>query len=134
LSIYTEDHSPEKLTRGMILQALPGTPPEKIDDLKARISEIEYDTPDLFKGNLKEVLDRMEKTLKSTATILDKGIPKFYCGCSLDKIKQVVISLGKEEALSIIEERGKIQLICEFCKEEYNLDPEEVNILFMETN
>jgi molecular chaperone Hsp33 len=132
LSIFTKQDPPPNQVRGLILQALPGTPEDKLFELKERISNIEYDTPDLFSGRLEDILSKMETTLQSKATILDTGVPEFYCGCTLDKIKQVVVSIGKEEALSIIEERGRIQLTCEFCKEEYNLDPEDVNLLFLE--
>ena len=50
---------------------------------------------------------------------------------ALEKIKSVIVSLGQEEAYSILEERGSIEMICEFCREKYTLDAEEVRLLFI---
>ena len=41
------------------------------------------------------------------------------------------MSIGQEEAYSIVEERGNIEMICEFCREKYVLDAEEVRLLFI---
>ena len=127
LAIYTCDN-----TRGMFFQELPDTTYEMMKSLEKKISQIHQDNSTLFEGKLEDIIARLENLLNSKLTILEKGNPEFYCGCSLEKIKQVVIALGKEEALSILQERGQIQIICEFCKQEYNLDPEEVNLLFLE--
>ncbi len=121
-----------EMTRGMFFQELPDTTQEKMKSLEKKLSQIHQDNSTLFAGNLEDVIQRLENLLHSKLTILEKGSPEFYCGCSLEKIKQVVFALGKEEALSILQERGQIQIICEFCKQEYNLDPEEVNLLFLE--
>jgi molecular chaperone Hsp33 len=39
--------------------------------------------------------------------------------------------MGKEESFSILEEQGKIEITCEFCNEIYELDSEEVHLLFI---
>jgi molecular chaperone Hsp33 len=131
LSIFTDKKDNHRITKGIILQALPGTAQKKIDDLKERMSNIQYDIQDLFQGSLEDVLNRLEETLQSKALTLETGIPEFYCGCSLEKIKRVIVSMGRDEAFSIVEEQGKIEIVCEFCKEKYNLDAEEVKLLFI---
>lgn len=131
LSIYLYGEEKNRVTRGIILQALPGTAQQKIDELKERMGSIQYDLDELFQGSLENILSRLEETLQSKAIVLETGIPEFYCGCSFEKIKRVIVSMGKDEAFSIVEERGKIEIICEFCKEEYSLDAEEVQILFI---
>jgi molecular chaperone Hsp33 len=115
----------------MIFQALPFTTSRQIDDLMDKISNIDIDQAKIFSGSLDSTLKLMENMLETKADILEVGIPEFYCGCTLDKIKNVIVSIGKEEAYSIIEERGNIEMICEFCREKYLLDAEEVRLLFI---
>lgn len=131
LSLHVHKESPNIETRGMFFQALPGTSQELIDKLQNKIAEIDLHPKEIFSGSLEEVLDRMEKFLNSKLLILDSGHPSFYCGCSLEKIHNVVLALGREEAESILQEQGKIEITCEFCKEVYTLDSEEVHLLFL---
>ncbi len=128
VSIYLSE---DKSCKGMILQALPFTEQSKIDELMDRLGEMQYTTEELFDGNLDVILNRLEMSLKTNALTLDTGIPEFYCGCTVEKIKNVIRSMGKEEAYSILEEQGRIEIICEFCNEVYELDSEEVHLLFI---
>ncbi|MBP9886332.1 MAG: Hsp33 family molecular chaperone HslO [Leptospiraceae bacterium] len=131
VSIYTDiDVRPIKAC-GMIFQALPFTTSRQIDDLMDKISNIELDQSQIFSGSLDNTLRLMENMLETKADVLEVGIPEFYCGCTLEKIKKVIISVGQEEAYSILEERGHIEMICEFCREKYILDAEEVRLLFI---
>jgi molecular chaperone Hsp33 len=131
LSIYTDINARPMRACGMIFQALPFTTSRQIDDLMDKISNIDIDQAKIFSGSLDSTLKLMENMLETKADILEVGIPEFYCGCTLDKIKNVIVSIGKEEAYSIIEERGNIEMICEFCREKYLLDAEEVRLLFI---
>ncbi len=131
LSIYTDINARPMRACGMIFQALPFTTSRQIDDLMDKISNIDIDQAKIFSGSLDSTLKLMENMLETKADILEVGIPEFYCGCTLDKIKNVIVSIGKEEAYSIIEERGNIEMICEFCREKYVLDAEEVRLLFI---
>lgn len=131
LSIYIHPKSPSLCTRGMFFQALPGASQEMIDKLQNKISEINLSISEFFEGSLDEVLQKMQNLLGSKLHLLDKGTPTFYCGCSLEKIQNVVVALGREEAESILQEQGKIEITCEFCKEVYTLDSEDVHLLFL---
>jgi len=54
---------------------------------------------------------------------------EFECGCSLQKIETALLSLGKDELNSILEEREKIEVGCEFCGEQYHFDRIDVDSL-----
>ena len=131
VSIYTDINARPLRACGMIFQALPFTSSRQIDDLMDKISNIDIDQSKIFSGSIDSTLKLMENMLETKADVLETGIPEFYCGCTLDKIKSVIVSLGQEEAYSIIEERGNIEMICEFCREKYILDAEEVRLLFI---
>lgn len=131
VSIFTDIDARPVRACGMIFQALPFTSSRQIDDLMDKISSIDIDQSKIFSGSIDSTMKLMENMLETKADILEVGIPEFYCGCTLDKIKNVIVSIGKEEAYSIIEERGNIEMICEFCREKYVLDAEEVRLLFI---
>jgi molecular chaperone Hsp33 len=55
---------------------------------------------------------------------------RFYCGCNRERVETMLRSLGQTEATSILEEQGKIEIICEFCNAHYTLDAVDVGQLF----
>ena len=46
--------------------------------------------------------------------ILSKTYVQYKCNCNLEKIEQVLISLGEEELTKIIEEDEKAEVVCHF--------------------
>ena len=58
----------------------------------------------------------------------------FFCTCSKDRIGNALHQLGKDELMQIIEEQGKISINCDFCKQAYSFDKEQVNEFFPEQN
>lgn len=57
--------------------------------------------------------------------------PRFACTCSLERVTSMLKGLGEEEAVSIIAERGKIDVGCDFCGRQYGFDAVDVTRLFM---
>jgi molecular chaperone Hsp33 len=43
----------------------------------------------------------------------------------------MIVSLGADEANSVIEERGQIEVACEFCGVQYHFDPVDTARLFV---
>ena len=116
---------------GVIFQALGDTPDDLKDKMLNKLSEMNCYPQELFQNGIENAMTELEKALGSKLEILETGVPVFQCSCSLEKIKNVISTLGKQEAFSILEEQGKIEMTCEFCREQYALDPEEVHLLFM---
>lgn len=54
----------------------------------------------------------------------------FHCGCSRERVETMLRSLGQAEADIILEEQGKIEIICEFCNANYTLDAVDTSLLF----
>ncbi len=121
----------ENFASGVIFQALGDTPDDKKDKMLNKLSEINLYPQELFQNGIKNAINELEKALSTRFEILETGVPVFQCSCSIEKIKNVISTLGKQEAFSILEEQGKIEMTCEFCREQYVLDPEEVHLLFM---
>lgn len=60
----------------------------------------------------------------------DEYHPKYNCLCSREYIEKVLISLGKDELLDIIEKEGSIKVDCQFCDKIYEFDKSDVDGLF----
>lgn len=54
----------------------------------------------------------------------------YKCDCSKRKIDKIVRGLGKEEAQSIVNEVGQIEVCCHFCGKKYCYDQASVDKLF----
>lgn len=52
------------------------------------------------------------------------------CDCSKEGMENVVRSVGRQEAESIIEEMGAIEIVCPYCKKEYRFEGEATKELF----
>ena len=60
-----------------------------------------------------------------------ESAPAFFrCRCSLERVENMLKSLGRPEVDSIIEEFGQVEVRCEFCSRAYRLDAVDVARLF----
>lgn len=57
-------------------------------------------------------------------------MPSFACSCSRERVGNMLRSLGTAEIESIIAERGKVDVGCEFCGAQYVFDPVDAAQLF----
>lgn len=62
----------------------------------------------------------------------DEERPRFACTCSRERVGAMLVSLGIEEVDSILEERGNIEVGCDFCGKQYEFDPIDAAQLFTE--
>lgn len=54
----------------------------------------------------------------------------FRCGCSTERIEQMILALGLQEARELIEEQGEVKVDCEFCNAQYRFDNIDIEALF----
>ncbi|APW46097.1 Hsp33 family molecular chaperone HslO [Rhodoferax antarcticus] len=59
----------------------------------------------------------------------DNG-PHFSCTCSRERVTRMLVSLGVEEAQSILLERPDIEVGCDFCGKQYRFDAVDVAQIF----
>jgi molecular chaperone Hsp33 len=57
-------------------------------------------------------------------------IPHFACTCSRERIGRMLVSLGREEVDSIIDEQGTVTVTCDFCSRQYRFDAVDAARLF----
>lgn len=62
--------------------------------------------------------------------VFEPQSPKFACSCSADRVRNMLRNLGHDEAESILEERGDIEIGCDFCGTQYRFDAVDVGAMF----
>ena len=55
---------------------------------------------------------------------------RFLCSCSRSKVGGMLRMLGRDEVDDIVEERGDVEVHCEFCNQRYEFDSVDVAQLF----
>lgn len=56
----------------------------------------------------------------------------FNCTCSSEKVAKLLHMLGRVEIESILEERGSIEVHCEFCNQRYEFDKVDAEMIFID--
>ncbi|HEU4620672.1 MAG TPA: Hsp33 family molecular chaperone HslO [Burkholderiaceae bacterium] len=64
------------------------------------------------------------------ALLLGTRNARFQCTCSREKVGNMMLSLGREEIDSVIEELGQVRSTCEYCGTVYVFDAVDVAQLF----
>jgi molecular chaperone Hsp33 len=111
---------------GMLLQKLPETVNQitTTHDLDTwnRVSQLANTLTD------SELLNLPAETLltrlfhQEEVRLFEQSPTQFYCSCSRESVANMLRMLGNEELESIIEERGEIEVNCDFCNTLYRFD------------
>lgn len=80
-----------------------------------------------------EDIDEVAKTVSGDNDIefLEEMYPEYECDCSSDRIEKTIIALGMEDAINIANEnKGFIELTCNFCNRSYRYNVENIKDIF----
>lgn len=114
---------------GLILQVLPGAPPEIPRYLEERVARLPTITQLVSRGGgATEILALALGDLR--VKVLEEQAVTFRCGCSREKVEGVLVALGQAELNGLLEERGRAEVVCRFCGDRYILGPTDVEGLF----
>jgi len=67
---------------------------------------------------------------EEAVTRFEPQAPRFACSCSRERVGQMLRGLGREEADSVLAERGDVEIACDFCGRHYRFDAVDVGALF----
>jgi molecular chaperone Hsp33 len=67
---------------------------------------------------------------EETLRVFAPAQPRFACTCSRERVRSMLRSLGRDESDSLIEERGLVEVGCEFCGVQYRFDAVDVGEMF----
>lgn len=118
-----------KQSGGFVIQMMPDADEDIISKLEEKLRNIEPVTTMLDKGMTPE--DILQKLVgELNPKILDKLPVEYYCSCSREKTERALLSLGKKEIASIIEEDRQATLHCHFCNKDYIFSEDDlINML-----
>jgi molecular chaperone Hsp33 len=67
---------------------------------------------------------------EETLRVFEPMTPRFACTCSRERVGEMLKTLGREESVSLIEERGEVEVGCQFCGQHYRFDAVDVGEMF----
>ena len=116
---------------GYLVQLLPGADESVIQRLEESIARLGPVTDALHGGA--DAVQLLERVLEGQEPELLERRPVAYkCYCSRERVSRAIISMGKEEMQSLIEEQGGAELTCQFCDKVYRFTKEELQELLEE--
>ena len=54
----------------------------------------------------------------------------FRCSCTRERVRNMLVMLGRNEVEQILVEQGRVEVTCEFCNQAYEFDPQECRAWF----
>ena len=125
-------HAGEKMAcigaGGFIIQPMPDATDETIDKLEANLKKVNSVSHMVehgldAKGIIAELLQGFAVDYLTTTDLA------FRCQCSKERISEVLLSLGKTDLASLIED-GHAEVCCHFCNERYAFSKEELQAIY----
>ena len=114
-----------KAAGGFIVQLMPEAEDKDIDILERNIAGIKSVSHLIDEGKTPE--DLINIILKDLDPVIYENIPvKYECDCSRDRIEEALISIGKIELDTIINEDKQAEISCHFCNTVYQFNEEEL--------
>jgi molecular chaperone Hsp33 len=117
-----------KAAGGFVIQLLPGVSDEDVRALEEKLSNLPSVTTMLEQGMTPE--DILEELTGGGLSAITRMDVKFQCRCSRDRVEQTLISLGKDELKSLIDEDESAEVVCHFCNEQYVFAKAELQDIF----
>jgi molecular chaperone Hsp33 len=129
-------HADAQGASGMLLQKLPGAsslPPAEaalVEDAWRRVQLVaDTLTPEELRTLADaEILHRLFN--EDDLRLFEPSPVYFRCRCSRERVASMLQGLGEAETRSVIAERGKVEVHCDFCNRAYVFDAVDVEQLF----
>ncbi len=116
---------------GIMVLPLPGCTKEALDNIDKKISSMNN-----FLEKLNYHLSLEELAFDNFWDVGVKPLEtvnlRYFCDCSRQRFEQALISLGKQELLSLAYEEQNTEICCRFCNKKYVFDNEELKELAKE--
>ena len=111
---------------GYLIQLLPGAGEDIITKIEAGVQRVGSVSHALEggldgAGLLRAVLSDFDLEILETHPV------EYRCYCSRDRVTRALISMGREELSSLIQEQGQAELTCQFCDQIYRYSKEDLD-------
>lgn len=113
---------------GFIIQLMPDATEEVISHLEQKLTEVTAVSGLLEEGMTpEEILEYIFAGFD--LKLLDKLPTSYYCNCSRERVEKALLSLGRNELASMVDDGEPITMNCHFCNKSYTFSVEEVSEL-----
>lgn len=128
LGVLMEKDNTVRCAGGFIVQVMPFIEEEVLSRLEQNIQNLQPVTSMLDGQHTPEemlscVLDGLDMEITDTMPAT------FFCNCSRERIEKAIISIGKKDIQSMIDDGKDIEVKCHFCNEAYNYTVEDLELL-----
>lgn len=131
LGVFVEPDNSISAAGGFLIQSLPPGDEAIVERLMDHINHLPPITRLLHDGVTPEKL--LEKLFSGIPfKTLEKRALAFRCSCNREKIERALVSLGRTELSDMIEKEGWTEVTCEFCRQVWRLEREELLKLLSE--
>lgn len=130
---------------GMVIQMLPDNKEEAVSALEAMIDKMEPISTLAERAVAENAGKTPEAVVEALKDAIFGGMPEEFqvdtlefreigweCDCSEERLEKALISVGREELTSILEEDGEAELVCQFCTTAYHFDRPHLEKLLRE--
>ena len=131
LDTLLDDEGNVSASGGILIQALGDTDRIIIDELAERLEEFPPISQLLLsKRDPEEIITDL--FAQDAHTILETRDVRFVCGCSRERSEKALVSLGRDELASLVEE-GQAIIDCHFCHKQYVFTKADLEELLAES-
>lgn len=110
---------------GYLLQLLPGAPEEVIDKVEEGVRRAGGVTPMIDRGMTPE--DILGQVLGDLGVVFLETTPVSYkCYCSRERVRDALISLGRQELEELANGNEDLPVECQFCDAVYRFTPADI--------
>ena len=110
---------------GFLVQALPKADQAEIDSVMERIAALKPLSTLLQESGPEGVIAELFGEIAYTT--LESHDLIFRCGCSRDKVEQVLLTLGEHTLREMQLNENGAEVSCEFCRKQYRFEPHELD-------
>lgn len=129
LGVLMERNNTVRQAGGFIVQLMPFAEEAVIAKLEENLKKIASVTTMLDQGNTLEQM--LEIVLDGLGVEVTDTLPcAFFCNCDKSRVEKALISIGREELKSMIDEDKEIEVNCHFCNRNYVFRVEELQALY----
>ena len=122
---------------GFIIQVLPDALDDCLDRLEAQLRHMPPITEMISQvSDVHQLMDLVFLGMPDiySPEVLEERNIFWQCDCSRERMEKALISIGRRDLRSIIEEDHGAELTCQFCRKQYRFSEEELEKLFEEAS
>lgn len=113
---------------GFLLQELPAHAGEQTDWERVEMLANTITNDELLNLTAENVIHRLFH--EESVTLYEPQTVQFKCDCSRKKVEAGLLTVGYEELVSLLEEKGSVDTHCDFCNRHYHFDAVDIEQLF----